>query len=174
MSGNVLQGSQSSIASVSLPREYEYLNEGRNFVYARLTPPQNDLGLIDEPLATKINEVKKHSRQEVKKAIRKAAERYQVPAEELLAVANCESGFDQSRIGAENEIGIFQYHPRYKTFEEFAQLSEMTYLNVNSAYDQIELTAWAFLDDDCEFDCRRCHWTCYRLLHPNHQCKDWH
>ena len=69
-------------------------------------------------------------------------------------VINCESRWDNSRIGEAGEIGIAQYMP--KTFKWFSDISGIKG-DINNPQDQITLMVWAFQNGYAG------HWTCYRI-----------
>jgi len=73
----------------------------------------------------------------------------------MLEVARCESGFKTEAIGADSEIGIYQF--KASTFYGYAPqiFNESDVLNT---YQQIELTAYMFSIG------RQREWTCWRIL----------
>jgi len=76
--------------------------------------------------------------------------------EELIKkILNCESGFDQSKIGKAGEIGIAQYMPT--TWEMFNK-QRGTMLDIHSEKDQVDMLDWA-LNNNLGY-----HWTCYRMI----------
>ena len=85
---------------------------------------------------------------------------YGVSAVDMLRVAKCESDLLQTKNGVivkgqAGELGIFQYMP--STFKWFSQMLGEE-LNINSKYDQIRLTAFAFSKG------LQRHWTCSRIV----------
>lgn len=84
------------------------------------------------------------------------AKKYQVSSTEMLGVMQCESKGNQSAVGdSGHAFGVYQYHvPTFNSFEK--RMGED--LDINSKYDQIKLTAWAFSKG------YQSHWTCYRIM----------
>jgi soluble lytic murein transglycosylase-like protein len=74
---------------------------------------------------------------------------------ELLAVMNCESGFNQKAVGKAGEIGLGQFMP--STWRAF-NTERKTDLDIRSLEDQVEMMEWAWKHG------KQNHWTCYKML----------
>lgn len=86
----------------------------------------------------------------------KFAKQYGVNPEHLAKVMKCESNGKQTARGDGNHaIGVFQFHEStFNLFEK--QMGED--LDINSYYDQIKLTSWAFAHG------KQKHWTCAKIV----------
>lgn len=84
------------------------------------------------------------------------AHQYGASEKELLAVAKCESSFNQNAIGdGGRAIGVFQFHrPTWESFSR--KLGER--LDINSYQDQAKLASWAFANN------YKSHWVCYNKI----------
>lgn len=84
------------------------------------------------------------------------ASQYNVSPTQLMNVMRCESNYRQDSWGDGNRArGVFQYWQG--TWDDFSkEFGEK--LDIESAYDQIKLTAWAFSKN------KQSHWTCARTL----------
>lgn len=71
---------------------------------------------------------------------------------ELEKVIQCESSFDNSKIGKAGEIGIAQF--KIETWNYFNKIRG-TKLNINNPYHQIDMIVWAFNNG------YQSHWSCY-------------
>lgn len=121
---------------------------------SKLSPKQGYNSSYDNLTVKAIHKPpQKDSERSYQEVIKETAHKYGVSKWLMLAVANCESGYDQSAIGSAGEIGIYQY--KKQTFRLFKKLSGKKDLSINNAYDQIELTGWAFSNN------KHSHWTCY-------------
>ncbi len=127
-------------------------------VHSPIPPaPYNRLSSSQDILAAKIYEAEEKTRSEVQKKIKKVSRQSSVSEKVLWNVCRCESDFDQSARGRAGEIGIFQYLP--STWEYFKKRSGKYHLNINSAFDQIEMTVWAYEKGLSH------HWTCFRKIY---------
>ena len=73
---------------------------------------------------------------------------------EIYRVIQCESGWDNSKIGKAGEVGLAQFMPAtWKMFNEIRG----TNLDIYNEKDQIEMIGWAFENG------YQNHWTCWKL-----------
>lgn len=73
----------------------------------------------------------------------------------IWAVIQCESHWDNSRIGKAGEIGLAQFMP--KTWKWMSKISGF-YGDINNAEDQVSLMIWAWNNG------YQNHWVCYKKL----------
>lgn len=93
----------------------------------------------------------------VQQRIVKYATVYATPAQPLLDVAKCESGYRQEAIGLAGEQGIFQY--KKQTWQGFETLIAQD-MDINSVDDQAKMTAFIFAN----YPGYRSHWSCSKIM----------
>lgn len=117
-------------------------------------------GGISDSTQTSFYQPHSASSNDLKAHLSQLSIQYGVNYSELLAVINCESGFDNSARGKAGEIGLAQFMPA--TWEFFNKLRG-TKLDITNPYDQISMIVWSFSEG------LQNHWTCYKLIKKNAQ-----
>ena len=92
------------------------------------------------------------SKEEIESAVR---QEYPEDPDYLLAVINCESGLDNTKIGKAGEIGLAQF--KIGTWIAFNKMRG-TDLDIYNPYHQAELMVWSFRNG------LQNHWSCVKLI----------
>jgi len=92
------------------------------------------------------------SKEAIESAVR---QEYPENPDYLLAVINCESGLDNTKIGKAGEVGLSQF--KIGTWNAFNR-QRGTDLDIYNPYHQVELMAWSFRNG------LQNHWSCIKLI----------